>query len=277
MTKISVLIPTHIYYDNQLLLLERCLNSLINQIYKIDIFVSVSYENDIFKEKFLNIIYNNFHNKCNFIINPIKIYQMEHLYKLFNIIKNKYDLIMFCDDDDYYLRERVENFYIGYNEHFNSLCSGIREIYKNPLIFDIDEYWQYGLTNKTLEDFFTIFERYNRLHLFKHKFADMYLSCYLRYSQKNHKYMNMVFDKNTPLYVHDEKNKNSICNNISNSNLLQKNKDNLLLSIITNYPPIKNYSQFCESNWYKLNELADNNNSKELKSIYTFCKILYNS
>ena len=277
MYKIVVLIPTHIYYDKQILLLERCLDSIINQTYKINIYVSISYEYDTYKDKVLNLIHNKFENKITFIFNSNKLYQMEHLYNLFNIIKNKYDLIMFCDDDDYYLKERVENFYICYSEHNKSVCAGIREIYTNPSPIEIYEYWQYGLTNKTLEDFFNVFEIFKKLDLFKHKFADMYLSCYLKCSQINHVYINMIFNKNTPVYIHDENNKYSICNNIANNDLLQQNKDNLLLNIITNYPPIKNYNQFCESKWYKLYAHMEESNCKELKSIYTFCNILYNS
>jgi len=285
MCKIVVLIPTHLSNVNQLDSLERCLNSLILQTYKIDIYISISYENDIYKAKFLDNIYIKYKNKCNFIFNTLRLYQMEHLYKLFNIIKNKYDLILFCDDDDYYLKERVEKFYICVENICMKNISGIREIYNNPKPNDIYEYWQYGLTNKTLLDFFNIFELYKKLDLFKHKFSDMYLSRYLSISQKNKNYINMVFDKNTRLYIYDYDNINSICNNTYNNNILTRYYDNIILFIICYSSSVNNYSDILKSSIKHNNMsidllnvyLLDKDKDKELKSIYTFCKILYNS
>lgn len=290
MYKIVVLIPTHLSNVNQLESLERCLNSLILQTYKIDIYISISYENDIYKAYFLDNIYNKFKNNCNFIFNTLRLYQMEHLYNLFNIIKNKYDLILFCDDDDYYLKERVENFYICIENIGMENISGIREIYNDPEPCEMFEYWQYGLTNKTLLDFFHIFELYKKLELFKHKFADMYLSRYLSISQKNKNYINMIFDKNTRLYIYDYDNINSITNTIE-YNILTRYYDNIILKIICYSSSINNYNDILEkynnqdidlyrllgNNSNDLYRLLDNNKDKELKSIYTFCKILYNS
>jgi len=290
MCKIVVLIPTHLSNVNQLESLERCLNSLILQTYKIDIYISISYENDIYKAYFLDNIYNKFKNNCNFIFNTLRLYQMEHLYNLFNIIKNKYDLILFCDDDDYYLKERVENFYIYIENIGMENISGIREIYNDPEPCQMFEYWQYGLTNKTLLDFFHIFELYKKLELFKHKFADMYLSRYLSISQKNKNYINMQCAKNTRLYIYDYDNINSITNTIE-YNILTRYYDNIILKIICYTSSINNYNDILEKNnnqdidLYRLLDnnpnvlyrFLDNNKDKELKSIYTFCKILYNS
>lgn len=290
MCKIVVLIPSHIKNINQLISLERCLNSLILQTYKIDIYISISYENDIYKNQFLDNTYNKFKNKCNFILNTVRLYQMEHLYKLFNIIKNKYDLILFCDDDDYYSIDRVENFYLAFKQINNINISGIREIYKNPKEFDIYEYWQYGLTNKTLLDFFHIFEIYKSLHLFKHKFADMYLASYLCKSQKNKDYINMIFDEKMPLYMYDQNNINSICNTRDDV-LTTEYYDNYILKIIYYTSYIENYNDILPLNFNIKNNkkyitdlynkttafIGLSPNTEKLKSIYTFCKILYNS
>ena len=105
------------------------------------------------------------------------------------------------------------------------------------------------------------FEDYKKLELFKHKFADMYLSRYLSISQKNKNYINMQCAKNTRLYIYDYDNINSITNTIE-YNILTRYYDNIILKIICYTSSINNYNDILEKNNNQdidLYRLLDNN------------------
>ena len=104
MTKVAILIPSHIGYEGQIDLLDKCISSLLEQILKPNsIYISVSFENDIYKTSFKSILqkYGRTTNpKINFKISKEKMHQMEHLHNIVsNIDVNEYDMLMFCDDD----------------------------------------------------------------------------------------------------------------------------------------------------------------------------------
>lgn len=108
MTQIAILVPCHLKFHTQFYFIKRCIKSLLNQTYKCDILLSISFESDELKNKFYDIIKNNFDLKnINYIECNEKKSQMEHLYNLSNHIKN-YDYLTFCDDDDEYENDRIE-------------------------------------------------------------------------------------------------------------------------------------------------------------------------
>ena len=165
--KVAILIPSHISYEGQIDLLDKCILSLIEQILKPkSIYISISFENDTYKTDFKSILHKygrTTNPKINFKISKEKKYQMEHLHNISsNIDVNDYDMLMFCDDDDTYHNDRVAAFInaFNYGKH-NSVTGnfgGVREHIKlindnyndNDLILDTPEYWCYGTSSLVL-------------------------------------------------------------------------------------------------------------------------------
>ena len=86
MTRVAILIPCHISYEGQLGLLDKCITSLLEQI-KLpkSIYISISFDNDIFKNDFKNILqkYGRITTpKITFKISKEKKHQMEHLHNI---------------------------------------------------------------------------------------------------------------------------------------------------------------------------------------------------
>lgn len=135
MTKVCIFIPSHINYNGQIDLLYSCLESLISQTNIPDIYISISFGNDTYKKEFTEKILRNF-PKPKYLFSKQKLFQMEHIYKLTKNYANNYELIMFCDDDDTYNKNRVQKiveayqygkkYYLGYK------IAGFRECIKIP-------------------------------------------------------------------------------------------------------------------------------------------------
>lgn len=202
MTKICILIASHIYYDNQIELFKNCLLSLKNQTYTADIYVSVSFENEKFKELFINNILNIVDNiNILFILSDKQLYQMEHIY-VFNEYIKKYDLIMFCDDDDTYDKERVELINKMYIEYLSNKkdreFAGFIEIIDVEMD-DAPEFWCYTITPIIYNDFYDRCK--NDMDLLKYDYGDMYFRNYLRLiSDKKYYYYTYKLDR--PSYNH---------------------------------------------------------------------------
>lgn len=216
--KTAVLIPSHINYSDQIERFDRCLNSLCSQTIIPDIFVSVSFGNDIYKCEFSTLIRK--YPTVKFKLSAVQKFQMEHL-KILSVLVTNYDLIMFCDDDDTYLPNRVEIFIDTYREgsvHTDKEFGGVRECtVKEMYGFDsmrgssFPEYWAYGISPKLLIEFFERMRGYE--DLMAHKFADTYLRHYLRRTKGR----NLMFatllpsDSGDTLYQYTIDNPNSIC------------------------------------------------------------------
>lgn len=85
--------------------LKRCIKSLLNQTYKSDILLSVSFKNEYYKNRFYEGIKSKFQSVIYYEWNERKS-QFEHYNNLKNNI-DKYDYISFCEDNDYYRKNRV--------------------------------------------------------------------------------------------------------------------------------------------------------------------------
>jgi len=105
--KTAVLVPSHIYYPDQLSRLDTCLDSLCSQTVVPDIFVSISFANNTYKREFATLLRK--YPTVKFTLSAQQKFQLEHLSTLTRFVSN-YDMVMFCDDDDTYLPMRVEKF-----------------------------------------------------------------------------------------------------------------------------------------------------------------------
>lgn len=223
--KICVLIASHISYDGQIELLYNCLISLKKQTYKTDIYISISFKNKNYKDIFIkNILENKISENIIIIMSDIQKYQMEHLYILKTYI-NEYDLIMFCDDDDTYSINRVENFVNNYKILLSN-CEKDRVygITENQYeVSDFTEYWSYAIRPELLNIFYEYFK--DDMDLLKHNFGDMYLRTFLRF-RKNIIIGILVMK----LYNYNSNNPYSICT--KKKSLKTIIRDDLILSTI---------------------------------------------
>lgn len=274
MTRICVFVASHIYYIGQNDLLFNCITHLINQTVLPQVYVSISFENDTFRKEFTNSILRRFTTPITiFEYSNKKLFQMEHIHKLTNKYANKYDLIMFCDDDDTYDKMRIETFLEGFEKcsHLKFKIMGVKEVIMaiNPEL-TMPEYWAYGLIPEILFEFFTRFEKYNQLNLLQHKFGDLFLRHYLRKTHRNSSYGYItidVFDKKDILYNYNTNNPNSICATLNNQTVDEDCTCKLIYSVLdcNSDHDVEELSKFFKNKITK----------KAVKTIYEFCKILY--
>ena len=248
--KIAVLIPSHIYYDDQIERLGRCLHSIYSQTIVPDIFVSISFDNDIYKNNFSKILRK--YPLVKYKISSEQKFQMEHIMILSKFICD-YDMIMFCDDDDTYLRFRVEEFAKAFEQtkeyciKNNIQLGGVREIPHITKTNDYQEYWAYGIPPVLLTEFFKRINNYK--DLLRYKFADMYLRTYLRKTGGS----SIIFSGILPdisglnMYEYTIDNANSICGRHTRQEKTRENansiiKDNITLALICDSDDLVNKS-----------------------------------
>jgi len=221
--KICVLIASHINYLEKIELLDNCINSLINQTVKPDIFISISFENEILRTKFIDNIFNIYTN-INYTLQDNKTYQIIHYFNLLNKIKD-YNLIMFCDDDDTYNIKRVEEFKRAYI-YLNNTTKYCDFIIKDGDINNniSPEYWNYSIPYKFLYTFFEIFK--NDMDLLNHFYADIYFAEFLA-TRNNIKYLVIK-----EFYYNYNYNENSTCNILNLKSYNEKIELNLFLYVI---------------------------------------------
>ena len=203
--KVGIIVPCHIKYNFQFTYLVKCLFSLEKQTYENNIVVGISFVNEVEYLFFKDIIFPIFKNKVKFIIQRKQTFQMIHIYHCLQKLQ-KCDLILFCDDDDYFIPNRVETFVKLKQENGNSKI--IREII--PGHNEESEYWCYGLEPCLLNDFYKIAK--NNIHYLHHKFGDMYLRNFLLHTQNYGDILGFTAKK--PLYVYNTENENSIIRTI---------------------------------------------------------------
>ncbi len=274
MTKICVAIASHIQYDSQTAFLKKCLQSLIDQTKKVEIIVSISFDNTRYKKKFMRRVFKKYKKNVTFKFTKERKYQMEHIY---NLLENfdKYDLIMFCDDDDTYHPQRVECFMNGYEkgksdqEEKDINLVGCRE-YVGKRDDSAPEFWQYGLRPDIIHLFFDRIG--DDIDVLKHNFSDMYFRYFLR--MLNEKHLWCCIELNRPMYNYNKNNSYSICGKIdleSKSNIgynIEEIKNNLLLLTIK-----RQDKKFIKS--LKLSEQDIKNIFPERKKIIDVCDRLY--
>jgi hypothetical protein len=281
MTKVAILIASHISYEGQIDLLDKCILSLIEQILKPkSIYISISFENDTYKTDFKSILHKygrTTNPNINFKISKEKKYQMEHLHNISsNIDVNDYDMLMFCDDDDTYHKERVLEFVNMFNygkDNITENFGGVREYINFNVCpyMDTPEYWCYGIVPCVIVEFFTFFKGVH-YRLLQHKFGDMYFRYYLRRNTKYSEWVGVVDrDLGFTLYNYNIKNPNSICGKLERG-IGNNIYDKLLLDVLGCTSDNK-LDYFIQENkkLYNINYKT----KKVLIYIYNFCKILY--
>lgn len=239
MTRVAIGVPCHIHYEGQINLLDNCLNSLIEQTKLPEgIYISASFEDERYKKDFGNNIIRKYAKitepKFYFLLFNEQKYQMEHLSTISSKIKDNYDMLMFCDDDDTYDRKRVELFVHAFVKYKScEKFGGVRECYSKDPKSEAPEYWNYGIRPDVMKDFFRHFTDDRHYRLLKHKFGDMYFRYYLR---KTKKYLNWcLIQVEVSLYKYNVNNPNSICGIIQNGkekNFLVGYFNNFLLEIL---------------------------------------------
>ena len=227
-----ILIASHISNSERITLLIECLNSLIAQIMSITIYVSISFETEnIMNEAFAKITEDQNIKSCaflNILVRERKCSQMHHIEMLCKEIDTCHKWIMFCDDDDKYLKERT--FKIGEQivlhekyieeKEMDMKLGGIYESTFNKNHREHGhEYWCYCIHKNILVDFFN--KLANKINIIDHPCCDVLLSEYLRRKNDN-LYFGQIKEK---LYWYREKdNNNSITHYITSQQDKYTNK-----------------------------------------------------
>lgn len=226
MIKTCIIVPSHIWNARRTKLLIRCLQSLIYQTLKNDIYLSVSFETDLDKLLFTKLIKDNDltdHHLLNIVYQDKKTSQFRHIDKLIDSLKLKYNYIMFCDDDDSYNINRTQIFY-------NLILSGIDACTSDKIfvgVYERDkyrhseqfyEYWCYCIDINFIVNFMNIIKINNYDYYIDNIMCDVLFSTYLRCLDDRH----LFLSTNIKLYNHDD-NDFSITNKIKKKNNYNNN------------------------------------------------------
>jgi hypothetical protein len=222
-----IIVPSHINNINRTKSLICCLQSLVNQTKKIQIYLSISFETDLDKTLFNRLIEKN--NLLNNIFICV-IYQerqtsqFRHIDKVIDIIKDTHEYVMFCDDDDTYEINRVEKFTILL-EHGRNNCpkdkifvgAYERDLQKGSHSSSFYEYWSYCVNIEFIINFINIIKINNYDYYIDNKMCDVLFSTYLRHLNNKHLFISI----NEKLYNYNM-NEYSITNQISKQNEINK-------------------------------------------------------
>lgn len=182
----AVLIASHVCYDEQLGYLQKCFDSLLTQTCRSDIFCSISFDNETYKQQFNQIIIPKYSTNIKFVIHEIKKSQFQHLFSLVEHVKT-HDLLLFCDDDDTYSPQRIQIF----NNHYTLASS--QQLGKNKIFGGIHygtnrevvgEFWQWGVAPLLLKNFFDKLSGHDEI--LSHKFCDVVFSSHIKRLNTNY-------------------------------------------------------------------------------------------
>jgi glycosyltransferase involved in cell wall biosynthesis len=185
--RVCVLVPSHLRYDGQAARLERCIESLVAQTAKADIYLSISWAPNQRGAKVVAHLREKF-GQCGLTIktHDRQHFQLEHIETLMSDAA-KYDLVMFCDDDDTYAPTRVALFANTFelSQRAEYKDSGVFALYEVDANIALDanssaigEYWRYGLPPHILQEFYTRMGRHKPL--LNYRFCDVLLRMFLR-------------------------------------------------------------------------------------------------
>ena len=241
MEKACIIVPSHINNINRTKLLVDCLQSLVNQTVEIPIYLSISFETELDKTLFNkmfeknNLLYN--HLLC-VIYQEKKNSQFRHIEKVVNKIKNIYEYVLFCDDDDTYDFQRVEKFMCMIQCGIDN-CSEDKKFvgcYESDFIKishsnKLHEYWSYCVNIYFIINFINIIKKNNYDYYIDNVMCDMLFSSYLRRLDDRHMFV-IIHEK---LYNYN-RNEFSITKKISKNNenhkkIIKKNEHNFEIFI----------------------------------------------
>jgi hypothetical protein len=221
--EMCVIVPSHINNINRTKLLICCLQSLMNQTIIIPIYLSISFETDLDKTLFNKLFEgkNLLNNKFICVIyQEKKTSQFRHIDKVIDSIKKTYKYVMFCDDDDTYEINRVEQFIIAIENGY-TICpkdkifvgAYERDLQKGSHSLSFYEYWSYCVNIDFIVNFINIIKMNNYDYYIDNKMCDVLFSTYLRFLDNKHMFVSM----NEKLYNYN-RNEYSITKKISNEN-----------------------------------------------------------
>lgn len=228
MTRICIIVASHISISIRVKYLCECLNSLINQTIVIPIFLSISFENALVYQIFQKTMtLNNLLENTNIVVfyQDKQTSQFRHIFQVFEIIKNDYDYIMFCDDDDTYENIRVQAFVEalidainGMKNHIGKQLVGIYERKNNESHTNAyTEFWNYCIDVKYIQQFITIINNGGFNKHIDNNYFDMMFGSYLRFLDNTHVFGSL----NYKLYNYN-KYDNSLLGITQANNLLHK-------------------------------------------------------
>jgi len=214
-----IIVPSHVSNCERLKYMKDCLQSLLCQSTCIQIYLSISFEDNICERCFDSMMSRHFSHDSNLIIikRKNKTAQFRHIMQVYNEYRHKHQWFMFCDDDDTYHMHRVTMFV--YSLHFDEDVSE-EKIYigMHDCYYDIKtayyEYWAYCLNTKILEPFLKHIDKYN---VTDHVYCDCLIVKYIE-SLMGGKYF--IINTKLKLYNHNTL-ENSVCGR------LKKNMDKI--------------------------------------------------
>jgi len=226
MVKINIIIPCHIESIIRIDKFYKCLISLINQSEKCNIFISVSFISNQFKQLFNNVLENNNINENE----NVKIYfhdKVKSQFQHFKYLEDKLDCdyVMFCDNDDLYTNDRVKVFknMIEKDELKHSVY-----IEKHNLFHVFyNEYPMHVVKKEVFSEFLSKSEMWHY-----HKYCDMLFSKYLQ----SYYYNDDSLVINQRMYIYVKKNDGS---SITSYNRLKNNKNGT--QVINGYDELQKY------------------------------------
>jgi hypothetical protein len=233
----AVVIASHIFNQRRIEFLLETLLSIIKQTYKSFIYLSISFEKRELEEIFLkhileNEYINNWINTNQFLyfIQNEKTSQMQHFHYICSHIreqklnekKNTPEWILFSDDDDTYLVNRIEKF-----AKLTEVCllemNSNKDVYNDKVFAGIyestfgknhtehrHEFWCYCVRFSILSDFYNRIENYQ--YVIDNKCCDILFAEYLR--RLNPKYMFSFITDNLYNYRRGDENNESVTGTI---------------------------------------------------------------
>eukprot|EP01084_Bolivina_argentea_P149718 261514_1 len=297
---LATFVATHLSYEGQLTLLNRCLQSLLNQTKKTDIIVSISFSTKKYKKSFENQILKKYLTQIKFILASKQKSQMQHVNRCRLWIKNrKYKLITFLDDDDAYHPTRIQTFSENYDltisefQNSNKEIAGVKEFTsikgqteQQTLTQHNPEFWAYGVKPGILDLFFERMK--GSMYLLKYNYADMYLRHFLARLSRDLYAWSTIETKMFVLYQYNNNNINSICgkleaqtklknqHKLSMRGVMEYIRDQMLIATITmNHAHYKEYADGLKQTYYWSDESILKNVIPERTKILQLIEKLY--
>jgi len=178
--KICIIVASHITNPKRVLYLNECLASLVQQTIPVAIYLSISFEDAELRDKTITTIPES--DILNLRIREQKAPQMRHIEMVCNEIKDKYEWVLFCDDDDTYAPTRVERFAEHIADLIGTGSTTIAGAYENTFHKDHreqrHEYWCYCVNTRIILRFFNGLQQYP--DVVENKCCDVLFAEYLR-------------------------------------------------------------------------------------------------
>lgn len=262
-----IFIASHISKQPRIMLLIKCLHSLIKQRMRVCIYISISFENkELMDECIEKVSQDDLINRCaflNILIRNNKCSQMQHFQILHEKTKSHHKWIMFCDDDDEYLEDRTIKFgeqTVLIEHQIMNTKMKLAGVYESTFKKDHrehgHEYWCYCIHSDILSDFFHKLK--DEFEIIEQPCCDVLLSEYLR--RKENKWLFGRLEEKLYMY-RDNNNDDSITHFITSQQSKYTN---------TSIPPPKHTNE-----WYKyiqdFNDFLKNNMHAFIHDLFVLC------